>query len=591
MNIGPSHYRLFFWILLLLCAALGSCEFESNHTYFKTLPVPDGSGIEAELETFPDTFWVGPDTRLGYREKIGKRAIQYIAVYMDNAKLGEIHGYGDIVSLYSSNYADGFHQLRVEYFLESNSGSLADQVGAESLVVKKNHVAVIERAPAQAVPIVAVEARDGTLAIRWSRYKAFNFQSYVLAKQMWNGDGYSDVWNQEITNKNRTLLNDSTYLGGKVQFVMKVKTIDGKLGPSSQQVFDFDYSPGLAFEWQDIQHVKLTWHKAPFYKNFQSYELGYGDYKTTTDINDTTAVETPLFIFPEPSTIFLTIKARGGYPLVEGVSVTPTSKFPPFNGSIVYNSALGKYFTMTYLANSRSTLSRIDGTSLQVEQTYDLTDGTFALSDNGMYLYVSQGRQFKLLNPLDFSETAVYDIDAIAPPPLNSIQVADNNVITIRRGAISVAMAMPGKTVLLSNVTDNPYYISPSGNHLAGDGHLWSWDGTQFNSVLAVEPSFRAVFRDDRHVMLQRIQGVDMIELASGKLVAALPLRGGNLVYDKVSDLLGFDDYKYRLFNAATGEEVTSFPVLSHSSWVYSIANNKIICTNGTLLPLSYYYP
>ena len=577
---------------MLLCAALGSCEFESNHTYFKSLPEPDGSGIETGFTSFADTFWLGPDARVGYLEKIGNRTVQNIAVYMDNTKLGEIHGYGEFISLYAGSYADGFHQLRLEYFLEANSGSLADQLGVELLVVKMNRVAVMERTPAQAVPIVSVEARDGTLAIQWSRYKAFNFQSYVLVKQMWNGDnGYFDVWSQEVTNKNRTLLNDSTYLGGKVQYVMKVKTLDNKLGPSSQQVFDFDYSPGLAFEWQDLQHVKLTWHKVPFYKNFQSYELGYGDYKSTTDINDTTAVQKPSFIFPEPSTIYLTIKAKGGNPLVEGVSVTPTSKFPPFNGPIVYNSSLGKYFVMTYLANSQSTLSRIDGTSLQVEQTYNLTDGTFALSDNGMYLYVSQGREFKLLNPLDFSEKAVYDIDAIAPPPLNSIQVADNNVVTIRRGAISVAMAMPAKTILLSNATDNPYYISPSGNYLAGDGHLWSWDGTQFNSILAVEPSFRAVFRDDRQVMLQRIQGVDMIELASGKLIATLPLRGGNLVYDKVSDLLGFDDYKYRLFNAATGEEVTSFAVMSYSSWGYTIVNNKIICTNGTLLPLSYYYP
>jgi hypothetical protein len=592
-----------------------SCEYENDKTYFKEVSKPSAEGLSLALaNTDGDTIGISGPTYLTYVAVTNGGQWRGMSIFLDNTLIAQPPPDG--FNFDPSPYAEGVHQFRLEYHATTGSKSLAGVIGIEEFVLTRNYVLVIDRTPIHTIDITSITAKDGTLVLQWPRYKPYNFRAYVLTKSIYDpvGGGYAYAWSTEIQGKGNTTYNDVTFHGGKALYQLQIKAANGDTGPASSREYTYDYNPSLTYEWVDKTHAKLTWRKTPFYNNFLVYNFTFYNHSsielhTLDNVADTSVVVEPQIFFVEKQLAKVEVWSPVAFVANSSmVTLKLGTEFPSFyDRHIEYSKSLDKYFTIAKDAANNNQLVRINGTTHAIEQTLSLYGGNFALSDNGQYLYIARDNLLRQIDPLNFSTLVTHDlndIDNTYKGYYDGLQVSDNHFVTLKAGGESLVLKMPAMTVLMRTPDNQRMVISPSGNHLVAANQVWEWNGTQFDAKATLSGTYYgAIFRNDSQILLTEYEKASVFNLSTLNISSTFPISsyGETLVYDKGSDLAGFYnvDYSsplvtYRLYDLTTGDLAELFdignPQISNGQYVI-LLNNQLICSTGSILPLSYYYP
>lgn len=590
---------------------LFSCDYESHEKYLKKIPEQDLSNLSITLSnTTNDTLYLFGKANLNYSAFLNGRKTYVAYVYMDGVQIQTLNS-GSAFVIDAHIYEIGRHLLKLEIYASAGTGTLGDVVGAEQLKLTKEWVAYLDNSPPEAVDFTSVGISDGSMHIQWKRYPKFNFTAYVVEKQYWNQsyDSYSTCWQKEIPGKDVISLRDSTYLGGKVRYRIRIKA--GELfSPYVTKDFEYVYDPVLAFEWVDREQVRVAWHRPLIAHSFKDYEVAFrfSDRKVITSIADTAVVFKPEISFGQIASFSLTVHPKGGR--CEGgeslyTRISLGDVFPQFTGSeIAYCRDNDKYYSRKY-ADNEYYLVRIDGKTGTIEQTM-LLDGKFTISPNGKYLYISYDNVLRQLDPLTFAIIKthnLYELSDVNTSIAGNFTASDNQLISLATYDSNYVVKMPDFEVVYSSAGNHSIGMSPLGNTMVSDGKLWRWTGAAFTATHTFSNSFHPMFKDDNTLIKIyynskiSIQNLSTFEETS----VQLPPNTDVITYDPVSDMIGYTEESssyasttpFHLIDMQAGNAKT-FTVAqldNHRGEHIFLINNQILCSRGFSIPLSYYYP
>ena len=493
-------------------------------------------------------------------------------------------------------------------YTSTGSNSLADILGSEQIKLTREWKAFIDRSTPRPVSITSISPYDGTLQLKWLRYKQYNFQSYVVRKYCYvqNFNFYQLCWSTELDEQNTTRFNDVTYMGGKVKYEIMVKG-GFQNSEATQQTYEFVYDPSLQFEWLNKQQVKFTWKKTPFYKNFTGYKMIVSglnnDVFNNETINDTTVTFEPDLKFGSVRAADLKVYSQS-YDDDNAAKSRTTLSFgkiiPSFYAkSIIYNKVLNKYYALQKVQQDDYKLIRIDGSTfdLEAEMPVGRSEG-LAISDNGKYLYITSSTSTNRVDPNTFEVLASYDI------PGYSITVSDNHWINVAGQANNSLIQMSDFTLIKSSVGRQTF--SPSGKFLLSNDKLLEWNGSSFveKGSLDLTNLYYGIFKGDDKLILvymNKIKVVDINTLVVVNEITKGDFYSETVVYDPISDLIGRfepigygDSGTYFLYALNSPTPIKTFHIgnTEISRSVYDIIlNNNLLCSNGYLVPLSFFYP
>ena len=596
-------------VLLLL---FFSCDYEPHETYVKEIPEPDLSNLSINLSNNSnDTLYLFRKTDLNYHAFLDGRQTYFAYVYLDDFQIETLHNNDTTFTLDAERYEDGQHILKLEIYASAGTGSLGDVAGAEQLVLTREWVAYIDNSIPERVDFSSVGITDGSMMINWTRYPRVNFSAYVLEKQYWNQpyDMYSTCWQKEFTDKDVTSFRDSTYLGGKIRYRIRIRAGDLFGGYTTKQ-FEYVYDPAVAFEWIDREQVRVTWHKPRIANSFKDYETSFkfSNRTVTASIADTVVILKPEISFGQTASFSLIVhtngsRCEGGSPVYTSISLG--NKFPIFTGTkALYCREIDQYFTREYTGNAYN-LVRIDGKTNTVQQTM-LLDGEFAVSPNGKYLYITYDNVMRQLDPMTFTVIKtynLYELSDVYTSLAGNFTVSDNHHISLVTYDANYVIQMPDFKVLYKGPKDYGMGMSPSGNTVVSNGKLWTWNGTALTEKYTFSDSFQPIFKNDETLIKIYYNNKISIQNLSTYQENSIALQPNPdvIVYDPVSDFIGYAQ-KSSTYSSTTpfhlidmqATSVRQFTVAqldNHRGQHIFLINNRILCSLGSSIPLSYYYP
>jgi hypothetical protein len=603
-----ARSRIPFYFIYFLMITNFSCDYQLDKEYFKEVDKPDLNSIFIDLNEKNDTIAIFQSSQFKYKAEIGSKKIYKIVVYFDNKEITSFNSAEANFYLSSQNYKDGFYIMRLEMYTSSGTGSLGDKLGAEQIKFVREWIASIDRTIPQPVSITSIKQTNGTLEIKWERYTQHNFQAYVLRKYCF--DPYFGVYlsceQYEIKSKSQTNFNDLNFMGGIVRYELSVIG-GGQPSSVTQKDFSFAFDPMLKHMWIDKKNVKLTWRKTPFFKNFQKYDLVVSgspiDQFSITSINDTSIIFEPKIKFGSERSAIIKHFAQKEYTgmpqSIDNIGIG--EKMPPFyQNNIIFNGDLNKYFIVQYVKDSDYKLVRVNGTTLAAEQELPVKLGAIAISENGEYFYLSSENSLKRLDPLTFQVIENFNDAGVVT------SVSNNNLVSVAKFGASQLLKMPESSILKSWA--NPRIkVSPSGKLLFSENQLFEWDGISFRpkgTLGTLDGLFYVLFQGDEKVIIVLYNSIKVLNVSTMQIENTILKNDFNsqtVVYDSYSRLVGrFEPTEsnqsgtYYLYDLNVSSPIRTFEIgfndISYGIY-HTLINNNLICSNGYILPLSFFYP
>ena len=183
-NMILSRTLKVFLLELLLLTFVLSCTFEPEEKFFNDVKEVTPSAI-IDLTDYneKDTIVLLQPTTFKYVVAISEPStVQEVQVVLNSTPMVSSYTPDGQFVLSQEVIPLGIHQLTIQFQAKSNSGSLADNVGAENFQVWRSwvlKVVVFDDDP-PAAPELKIGEKDGRLRLDWTPYAKDNFISYKL---------------------------------------------------------------------------------------------------------------------------------------------------------------------------------------------------------------------------------------------------------------------------------------------------------------------------------------------------------------------------------------------------------------------------
>lgn len=281
-----KNYFLLIFLLFI------SCSYNFSSDSFQDLEIPNTSENSINLINFNDLDIINIETRMNYLFEAGPN--QYVVdskVYLDGEEIGvDWQNNTGSFNLRPSRYIDGTHEIRVQLFFTSGSGSLKDQSSLE--ILEKNQIFkfIVKRNPAEPPQINEVKMENGSVRVKWSTPVNKDFKEAFLSLKYKSSEIRIPLSENE--------LDSGTYLDTyTILFTKNSNT------PQYDQYSQVDYSIVYSSEFNDLYGSKITlvddpelfqfkigyndndtykivWSEHPFYGNFTSFKYGDLDFSS-----------------------------------------------------------------------------------------------------------------------------------------------------------------------------------------------------------------------------------------------------------------------------------------------------------------------
>ncbi len=270
-------------IIPLLSFFLLGCSYNFSEDNFIELAEPTGDGIEITLSPFVEGETINVDKTINYT--ILAQSEQYgieTEIFMDAQKIASRQrtNSGEF-TLRPSMYDDGIHKIRIVHTLASGTGSLAEQLQSEVLILTKEFEFTVKREPSLPPAISDARIENGSITLEWEYDTTLEYgEAYLslkyperekripITKEMLQQESYIDTYTVLFpfnsindTEKNSSEITYSIVLISEYEELYGTgKTIESD---PSWVHFTLSHIGGDKF--------KVTWPQHPLYSNFETY--------------------------------------------------------------------------------------------------------------------------------------------------------------------------------------------------------------------------------------------------------------------------------------------------------------------------------
>lgn len=411
-NIRKSIHFIFISIILFV-----SCQFEPKNEYIVDVTKEPYGPISIDLMQ-TDTIILIAKTSLTYKiETENGQKIYESRIMIDDHFEQSLLTVEGKFTLNPDDYENGFHQLQIEVYTSSGTGSLADIGEAEALFYSRSWVLIVDRTKPVALKITNISDTLGMLKLEWEKNKSFNFQSYEVRRILHlDNYEYESIVNV-IHNVDSNYTMDKSYIGGKATYWVNNVTPDENV-QGYQRIYINDFPKFKIIEKINGDSIIFKWNKCKYDSNFSNYYSQYestigshtGLLKNTIIINDTTA------------SIKLPFGESYYFDLITDSKNTRYSYENPVHRISVYTGdTIPKH---KYMAHSNIPgiiylidFSKIYRYSLSEKRVLNSTNTefndycySFGVSPNGDYVAYSIGNEIYIVDPVSLSKLKTIDL-------------------------------------------------------------------------------------------------------------------------------------------------------------------------------------
>jgi hypothetical protein len=282
--------RFFYLIIVVLIGAFTSCLYSPTETNWNDIDANEEYEVVLFLEDFQDTIPIVDGTSIFYEFDIGENIVYEVQFAIGGVLKQVSHEKSGYINIDNHELQNGFHNISINIYTNTGTGSLADKVGMEVLLFSFEYVLDVNLGPPDEIEIISFENADGLLQLFWEKYQNRNFQSYEIYKKLGNRE--TKIYS---TNKiYNVVCFDSLYVGGLAEYYVITKSLNGKSTKGPIAKVDIPGSRVVSVELFDSisSSYQISWSKCAFYKAFKSYSISSTHCKAVVyddiyDINST----------------------------------------------------------------------------------------------------------------------------------------------------------------------------------------------------------------------------------------------------------------------------------------------------------------
>ncbi len=262
--------RSIFSVIVLLTFSF-SCKFQPSEIPETIINPPDENApiIYIEVQPDMDTLKLASDVWTDFKVTSPKSEIKWVKISFDDLVLYDFEYIPEArPKFYISvgSHSNGLHHFYIQVFTSSNSGSIADRIGAEGYVYEVVWPVIIKYTFDRSIKIKNIEYLNGPVKIEYTKYDYYDFQFYKISR-------ISDIQKNEIqyivSEPLITNAIDSTYLEGEYA-AYKVSLNDEFNWQWT--VFDVPVpTPEITFESEN--NLKVKWRKTKNRKQLGYYHV------------------------------------------------------------------------------------------------------------------------------------------------------------------------------------------------------------------------------------------------------------------------------------------------------------------------------
>ena len=596
-------------VMSLILLGSFSCDsiipFNPDGEYFVNVPKPvPPPGLAIDLANSADTIPVWGNASFAYTVNPSATLETLIKCYIDSAEYFPVIENG-IISISTQYFTNGYHTLRIEYFVPTGSNSLASRYAGEYFYVQVKKTILIDNTPPDVALSAQISRIGGHLVLSWTRYDRINFQGYIILRTFPVFMGYESVADT-IRDHSVTSYTDSTFVGGSVTYRVMLMAL-GTTKESDQVRYDSPYLKTEAVLNPDTT-VTVTWQSCPYPENFEKYVVYLGsDYHSwlfvdsSRDISDTIVTDHQLRfglgdyytvqIFSRP------VHGRQDSILVNTNFIYLGTAVPQFN-RIEFVSSNNSY----YLSRSDSSY-RLNAGDFSVAAS---TDGQIAVTTDGTRACKMLNGTVTEIDPLTFTSlrqvqlpgSGVHGIWMTAPDNmLYAVMNLTQSITLINLDSVANATTIGLGNEFATAISPNGHYMLVSSGLLPATVIRVEHDTIAGRVSTDVEYSSDFTFIDDgdrfAEVSSNTIFEKNCIDGSTVQTISAAT-NVGSPSEDPITHRLGVYLYgaqgvsQYLVYDITTGKLVQTIP-LRLPTWYtqsFSICNNVVFTGVGYCLPL-----
>lgn len=273
-KMGLSIEKILFISMLIFFT---SCTYEPFDIYENPVNtnLTEPQIINLELNVNADTLWVYGNQIMKYHFKSSneKQSIIGLEIYIDGEFYESVMSDNGEFNFLQSLLSEGIHKMKILLYTKSGTGSIADRLNGESILLSKEWVVMADYSNKD----VTYTIENGYLKLQWEMYKNLDLKSYKI---------------QYTGSTQNNYFVDSLYYGQKRTVNITVEKTNGDIIPWTSLDLE-ENIPKPVLKQGDNYSYYFTWTKSPYYNSvkylyqlYADYLSNYGDYGSKS-VNDT----------------------------------------------------------------------------------------------------------------------------------------------------------------------------------------------------------------------------------------------------------------------------------------------------------------
>lgn len=428
--------NIYLCLCLIILLIQQGCTFEpKGEDFVKLDPTGKMPNIQINLNLATDTLYIPTNTTITFAYGLNNEKINWAKFIVNGSLTNDIKVEPSMASLSRTfNEARGVtYSLEMQIFTRSQTGSMADQAGAEGYLISRKWTIIIITIADLAPRITKLGFVDGTLKIEWEKYKGMGgFTNYKIYKSMFLSNKPSFLL-ATINSREQTSFIDTTYAGEQSQYyVVTNDTYQGLTyglqGPIPVITVVNPASGDMVFKWT----------KPPYYKNLKCYRISYYNKSNVwqtmaelTDVNsESYTIHNPLFA--HAYTLYLTPVSKTDNNYSEtNTRVYMSTQTRGFMGQPIpyFTDIRSGQGSVIYMINNSQLVTLFDPLKLSTIKQFRYNEGIFEseVSANDKYM-VSVGNMSQkvyLEDLTDPTKSKTIDISGAVPGTIYNISVSN----------------------------------------------------------------------------------------------------------------------------------------------------------------------